>query len=43
MIEFRGVYKQFDDEVVLKDVSFKINPGETKIILVKADPANPRS
>jgi phospholipid/cholesterol/gamma-HCH transport system ATP-binding protein len=33
MIEFRGVYKQFDDELVLKDVSFKINPGETKIIL----------
>ena len=33
MIEFRGVYKQFDDEVVLKDVSFRINPGETKIIL----------
>ncbi len=33
MIEFRGVCKQFDDEVVLKDVSFKIIPGETKIIL----------
>ena len=33
MIEFRGVYKQFDDEPVLKDVSFRIGPGETKIIL----------
>jgi phospholipid/cholesterol/gamma-HCH transport system ATP-binding protein len=33
MIEFRGVYKQFDDELVLKDVSFKISSGETKIIL----------
>jgi phospholipid/cholesterol/gamma-HCH transport system ATP-binding protein len=33
MIEFRGVYKQFDDEPVLKDVSFRIDPGETKIIL----------
>jgi phospholipid/cholesterol/gamma-HCH transport system ATP-binding protein len=33
MIEFRHVHKYFDDEAVLKDVSFKINPGETKIIL----------
>lgn len=33
MIEFRQVHKYFDDEVVLKDVSFKIGPGETKIIL----------
>lgn len=33
MIEFRGVYKRFDDEPVLKDVSFKIDAGETKIIL----------
>jgi phospholipid/cholesterol/gamma-HCH transport system ATP-binding protein len=33
MIEFRHVYKYFDDEAVLKDISFKINPGETKIIL----------
>jgi phospholipid/cholesterol/gamma-HCH transport system ATP-binding protein len=33
MIEFRGVYMQFDDEPVLKDVSFKIKSGETKIIL----------
>ncbi|MBN1566757.1 MAG: ATP-binding cassette domain-containing protein [Acidobacteria bacterium] len=33
MIEFREVCKQFDDDIVLKDVSFRINPGETKIIL----------
>lgn len=33
MIEFRQVQKYFDDEAVLEDVSFKINPGETKIIL----------
>jgi phospholipid/cholesterol/gamma-HCH transport system ATP-binding protein len=33
MIEFRQVHKSFDDEAVLKDVSFKIMPGETKIIL----------
>ena len=33
MIEFRGVYKQFDEEPVLKNVSFKIDSGETKIIL----------
>jgi phospholipid/cholesterol/gamma-HCH transport system ATP-binding protein len=33
MIEFRGVCKSFTDEAVLKDVSFKINRGETKIIL----------
>jgi phospholipid/cholesterol/gamma-HCH transport system ATP-binding protein len=33
MIEFRGVSKSFDDEVVLKDVSFKIGRGETQIIL----------
>jgi len=33
MIEFRGIYKRFDDEPVLKDVSFKIDAGETKIIL----------
>ena len=33
MIEFRSVYKSFDDETVLKDVSFKIDRGETKIIL----------
>jgi phospholipid/cholesterol/gamma-HCH transport system ATP-binding protein len=33
MIEFRGVHKSFDDEIVLKDVTFKIDRGETKIIL----------
>jgi len=33
MIEFRAVHKSFNDEVVLKDVSFRINRGETKIIL----------
>ena len=33
MIEFRQVHKYFDDEAVLKDVSFKIKHGETKIIL----------
>src|SRR5512136_2093842 len=33
MIEFQRVYKSFDDEDVLKDVSFSIRPGETKIIL----------
>jgi phospholipid/cholesterol/gamma-HCH transport system ATP-binding protein len=33
MIEFRSVYKTFDEEAVLKDVSFIIDRGETKIIL----------
>jgi phospholipid/cholesterol/gamma-HCH transport system ATP-binding protein len=33
MIEFRNVYKSFDDEMVLKDISFVIKRGETKIIL----------
>ncbi len=33
MIEFRNVTKSFEDEVVLRDVSFKITQGETKIIL----------
>ncbi len=33
MIEFRSVYKSFDEEDVLKDVSFTIIRGETKIIL----------
>lgn len=33
MIEFRDVTKSFDEEVVLRGVSFKIGPGETKIIL----------
>jgi len=33
MIEFQRVYKSFEDEEVLKDVSFIIRRGETKIIL----------
>jgi phospholipid/cholesterol/gamma-HCH transport system ATP-binding protein len=33
MIEFRNVHMAFDEEVVLTNVSFKINRGETKIIL----------
>jgi phospholipid/cholesterol/gamma-HCH transport system ATP-binding protein len=33
MIEFQRVYKSFEDEDVLKDVSFAIRRGETKIIL----------
>jgi phospholipid/cholesterol/gamma-HCH transport system ATP-binding protein len=33
MIEFQRVYKSFEDEDVLKDVSFTIRRGETKIIL----------
>jgi phospholipid/cholesterol/gamma-HCH transport system ATP-binding protein len=33
MIEFREVYKSFDEEAVLRDVTFKIRRGETKIIL----------
>jgi phospholipid/cholesterol/gamma-HCH transport system ATP-binding protein len=33
MIEFRNVYKSFDEEAVLKDVTFRIKRGETKIIL----------
>jgi phospholipid/cholesterol/gamma-HCH transport system ATP-binding protein len=33
MIEFRSVYKSFDEEPVLKDISFRIKQGETKIIL----------
>ena len=33
MIEFRNVHKSFGDEVILKNVSFRIDPGETKIIL----------
>jgi phospholipid/cholesterol/gamma-HCH transport system ATP-binding protein len=33
MIEFRKVYKSFDDETVLRDISFKISRGETKIIV----------
>jgi phospholipid/cholesterol/gamma-HCH transport system ATP-binding protein len=33
MIEFRDVFKSFDAEAVLKNVSFRIKRGETKIIL----------
>jgi phospholipid/cholesterol/gamma-HCH transport system ATP-binding protein len=33
MIEFKNVTISFSDEVVLKDVNFRIDPGETKIIL----------
>jgi phospholipid/cholesterol/gamma-HCH transport system ATP-binding protein len=33
MIEFRDVHKAFDEEIILNNVSFKINRGETKIIL----------
>jgi phospholipid/cholesterol/gamma-HCH transport system ATP-binding protein len=33
MIEFRNVFKTFNDETVLKDISFKIGSGETKVIL----------
>jgi phospholipid/cholesterol/gamma-HCH transport system ATP-binding protein len=33
MIEFRNVSKSFDDSVVLRDISFRIERGETKVIL----------
>jgi len=33
MIKFNNVTKVFNDEVVLKDLSFTINQGDTKIIL----------
>ena len=33
MIEFQSVYKSFEDEMVLSDISFRIKRGETKIIL----------
>ena len=33
MIEFRDVHKSFDDEVILNGVSFRIDHGETKIIM----------
>jgi len=33
MIEFQNVYKSFDDEEVLRDASFRIDEGETAIIL----------
>ena len=32
-IEFRGVSKAFDEHVVLTDISFQVDPGETLIIL----------
>jgi phospholipid/cholesterol/gamma-HCH transport system ATP-binding protein len=32
-IEFKGVYKYYDDKPVLKDISFTVRRGETKIIL----------
>ncbi len=31
--EFQGVSKSFDDHLVLDDVSFRVDPGETAIIL----------
>ena len=33
MIEFRGVHKSFGNEIILSDVSFRIDRGETIIIL----------
>jgi phospholipid/cholesterol/gamma-HCH transport system ATP-binding protein len=33
MIEFQNVYKSFEDETVLTNISFKIDRGETVIIL----------
>jgi phospholipid/cholesterol/gamma-HCH transport system ATP-binding protein len=33
MIEFKNVTKAFNEEVVLQDISFRIDQGETKIIL----------
>ena len=33
MIEFQNVYKSFEDEEVLRDVSFRIDQGETVVIL----------
>jgi len=33
MIEFQNITKSFEDDVVLKDVSFKITRGETKIVV----------
>ncbi len=33
MIEFRDVHMSFNDDVILKGVSFKISRGQTKIIL----------
>jgi phospholipid/cholesterol/gamma-HCH transport system ATP-binding protein len=33
MIQFRNVHKAFDEEVVLNNVSFRINRGDTRVIL----------
>ena len=33
MIEFKNVTKSFNDDVILKNISFTITRGETKIIL----------
>jgi phospholipid/cholesterol/gamma-HCH transport system ATP-binding protein len=33
MIEFNNVTKTFNEEIILKDISFRINRGETKVIL----------
>ena len=32
-IEFRNVAMSYDDRVILEDVSFVVNPGETKIVM----------
>ena len=32
-IEFHGVSMAYDDRVILDDVSFIVNPGETKIVM----------
>ena len=32
-IELKNVYKYYDDTAVLKDISFSVRRGETKIIL----------
>lgn len=33
IIEFSNVVKRFDDQVVLKDISFTVNPGETIVLM----------
>ncbi|MDR1727593.1 MAG: ATP-binding cassette domain-containing protein [Acidobacteriota bacterium] len=33
MIEFRGVHKSFGDEVILRDVSFRVDRGDAIVIL----------
>ena len=32
-IEFRNVTMAYDDRVILDDVSFFVNPGETRIVM----------